>query len=492
MYHSARLFTSLYTFSNKTKDLDTAIQLFKRLQNNYKTHSLADDALYRIGEIYYKYKKDPAQAYLELIKLDRQFPSGDMRPKAKKMKDKLSILLRKKNNQQKKLADQKKTGLIKVKKLRHWSTPNYTRVVIDLDGPIKYDFHVLKADKDHKKPQRLYLDLKHTVITSQAKKEIIIKNGLLQRARAGQYNKNTVRVVLDMDGIGEWSPFHLYEPFRIGVDVKRIAESSKNNGTHLQPKPPVNLKRNLLNPSPKQNISLRQLFGLKVERIVIDPGHGGKDPGCSIKNGRFKEKDIVLNLAKALKKKIEKETKCKVFLTRNKDVYLSLEKRTAIANIKKADLFISLHVNAHTNKRVSGIETYFLDMAMDERSVWVAARENAISGKSLSALKNIINDLVLNNKFYESSQLAHTVQKGMISQIKINHQNIKDLGVKQAPFYVLIGAQMPSILVEIGFLTNSTEMKRLVSKKYQTRLIKGICKGIKEYVECNNQDFIGG
>ena len=492
MYHSARLFTRLYTFSNKTKDLDTAIQLFKRLQKNYKTHSLADDALYRIGEIYYKYKKDPAQAYLELIKLDRQFPSGDMRAKAKKMKDTLSILLRKKNNKQKKLADQKKTGLIKVRKLRHWSTSNYTRVVIDLDGPIKYDFHVLKADKNHKKPQRLYLDLKHTVITSQAKKEIIIKDGLLQRARAGQYNKNTVRVVLDMDRIGEWTPFHLYEPFRIVVDVKKITKKSdKNKRTYIKPRSPVDFKRNA-NSDQKQNISLRQLFGLKVERIVIDPGHGGKDPGCSIKNGRFKEKDIVLNLAKALKKKIEKETKCKVFLTRNKDVYLSLEKRTAIANIKKADLFISLHVNAHTNKRVSGIETYFLDMAVDERSVWVAARENAISGKTLSGLRNIINDLVLNNKFYESSQLAHAVQEGMISQIKINHRNIKDLGVKQAPFYVLIGAQMPSILVEIGFLTNSTEMKRLVNKKYQARLIKGICKGIKEYVECNNQDYIGG
>jgi N-acetylmuramoyl-L-alanine amidase len=160
--------------------------------------------------------------------------------------------------------------------------------------------------------------------------------------------------------------------------------------------------------------------------------------------------------------------------------------------MKKADLFISLHINAHRNKKISGLETYFLNMATDERSVMVAARENATSEKNISDLQTILNDLMLNTKITESSRLAHDVQKGMVDSVRRKYKKARSLGVKQAPFYVLIGAQMPAVLVETGFLTNRTERKRLLSKRYQESVAEGICLGIKSYIKSIDQKYMGG
>jgi N-acetylmuramoyl-L-alanine amidase len=162
---------------------------------------------------------------------------------------------------------------------------------------------------------------------------------------------------------------------------------------------------------------------------------------------------------------------------------MTLERRTAFANTQKADLFISLHINAHKQEDVHGLETYFLNMATDERAVMLAARENATSEKNISDLQKILNDLMLNTKISESSKLAHEVQKGMLGEIRRKYDKVKDLGVKQAPFYVLIGAQMPAILVETGFITNPTEKKRLLSKAYMESLADGIVSGINRYVK---------
>jgi N-acetylmuramoyl-L-alanine amidase len=243
--------------------------------------------------------------------------------------------------------------------------------------------------------------------------------------------------------------------------------------------------------APKTSVSLARQLGLNVKRIVIDPGHGGKDPGCNSRGG-VKEKNIVLNIAKILARRIETEIGCQVFLTRNKDVFLPLERRTAIANMKKADLFISLHINAHKNRNIRGLETYFLNMATDERSVMVAARENATSEKNISDLQAILNDLMLNTKINESSRLAHAVQKGMLSKVQRKYKRVRDLGVKQAPFYVLIGAEMPAILVETGFLTNRTERNRLKSKTYQEAVAEGISAGLRTYIESIEQAYKGG
>ena len=402
------------------------------------------------------------------------------------------MTLRKKDEKKGKgSASLSKSKRVPVKDIRYWSTPNYTRVVIDVQGPVKYKPHLLKADPDHKKPRRLYLDLKNARVPKNIDSVVPIKDDLLKMARAGQYTRNTVRVVLDIEKIGGYNVFHLYDPFRIVVDVHRF----KKGATRIRPElasKKRNVRRGIRKEKrPARKVSLARQLGLNVKRIVIDPGHGGKDSGCRI-GGRYKEKNITLKIARFLAEKLRKRLGCEVFLTRNKDIFLSLERRTAIANMKKADLFISLHVNAHRDRRIHGLETYFLNMATDERAVMVAARENATSEKNISDLQTILNDLMLNTKINESSRLAHNVQTGMVINSKKMYRRIKSLGVKQAPFYVLIGAQMPAILVEVGFLSNSTERKRLLSAKYQRRLAEGIYSGISSYIQSIDKAYQGG
>ncbi len=487
LYHSARIYTSLYSYARRSGDLDEAVGFYRRVADKYKSHRLADDAQFRIGEIYYKYKKDLPQAYVEFLKVDIRFPSGDMRPRARKMLDELAVTLGKRDEKKAlKKNGPSKHGSVAVKDIRHWSTPNYTRVVFDLEYPVKYVHHLLRADPGKKMPRRLYLDLKHARVTPKIERHLVIKDGLLQGARAAQHTKETVRMVLDMESIGGYKVFHLHDPFRIVVDVRRNDKpgAEKKSKPALKTRPVRKGFRKA--EEPEKTASIAKQLGLNVRRIVIDPGHGGKDPGCNLRGG-VKEKKIVLSIARLLAKKIREKIGCEVVLTRNKDTFISLEQRTAIANMKKADLFVSLHINAHKNRNIWGLETYFLNMATDKRAVMVAARENATSEKNISDLQTILNDLMLNTKIHESSRLAHEVQKGMVSRIKKTYKKARSLGVKQAPFYVLIGAQMPAILVETGFLTNPTERKRLMSRKYQDNVAEGICTGISSYIKSIDQ-----
>ena len=481
MYAAGRLWAGLYGYSGRRADIDRAVSVYRKLVKRYKAHNLADDAQYRLGEIFYRYKKDPKQAYVEFLKVERKFPKGDARAKASKMMDKLEGVLGKKvlaKEAVKKDKGQRKK-LISVKDIRHWSTPTYTRVVIDLENPVKYKKHLLKKDPNLKKPRRLFVDLHSARISKDIESSVTIKDGLLRRARAGQYNKRTVRVVLDIENMGGYKIFHLYDPFRIVVDVQGKKRKLKPAKKVLAKKPP---NRKEMKRDTKKDISLARQLGLGVKRIIIDAGHGGKDPGAIGRNG-LREKDVMLKLANLLAEKVKGKLKCQTILTRGKDVFLPLEKRTAIANMKKGDLFISLHTNAHKNRKCMGIETYFLNIALDEDSMNVAARENATSTKNISDLQMILNDLMLNTKINESSRLARFVHTGLIKELRNRYKKIRNRGVKQAPFYVLIGADMPAILVEVGYITNSTENRRLCSETYLKRAASGIVKGIDLYIK---------
>jgi len=487
LYNSAALYRKLYKYSTLDEDLDNALSLFERLTDKYKGHQLADDAQYQRGEIYYREKNDPAQAYVEFLKLDVNFPSGDMKPKAKGIMDELSIALGKKEEKKEEKTATPVNGSVTVKNIRYWSTPTYTRVVIDADIPVKYTSNLLKEDTALNKPRRLYIDLENSRVSSDIESDIPIKDGLLQGARARQYNKDTVRVVLDINTIGDYKIFPLYDPFRIVIDVQGSGEK-ENKKQAASTSSKRTARKGIYKPdSPDSKVSLARQLGLTVKRIVIDPGHGGKDPGCDY--GDAQEKDIVLDLAKRLAAKIKKEVGCEVLLTRDKDVFIPLDERTAFANVNKADLFISLHVNAHKQSSVYGLETYFLNMATDERAVMVAARENFTSEKNISDLQSILNDLMLNTKISESSKLAYQVQNGIMAGIRKTYKVNKSLGVKQAPFYVLIGAEMPAVLIETGFITNPTEKKRILSNNYKDLLSDGIAAGINSYIKSIEQAY---
>ena len=492
LYHSAGMYTSLYGYSRLGSDLDEAINLYSELVGKYEKHRLADDGQYKIGDIYYRYKKDPTRAYVEFLKVDIKFPKGDMRPKARKKLDELaSIIGEKESPKHEEKSSSSTNDRVKVNDIRYWSTPTYTRVVVDVDNPVKYETHLLKQDSKSQKPRRLYVDLKMAFVGQDIESSIPIKDGLLQRARAGQYDPETVRVVLDINKIGGYKTFHLYDPFRIVVDVSSIDREKAEEKEQKKIQTRTARKGVQKSKQPDKNLSLARQLGLTVKTIVIDPGHGGKDPGCLLPGG-IKEKDIVLKLGMALAEKIREKIGCEVYLTREKDEFLSLEQRTAFANVKKADLFISLHINAHRQKGIYGLETYFLNMATDKQAVMVAARENATSEKNISDLETILNSLMLNTKINESSRLAHEVQNGMVGSVKKSYSKIKSLGVKQAPFYVLIGAEMPAILVETGFITNPTEKQRLLSPPYRAKLAEGITDGIDEYIKSIEEVYTGG
>jgi N-acetylmuramoyl-L-alanine amidase len=284
------------------------------------------------------------------------------------------------------------------------------------------------------------------------------------------------------------------DPFRLVVDVKgkKSEATPQQQPEVVQKKPQQSAEQkkqqkqlSRITTSPEKNTQLPSLarqLGLEISRIVIDPGHGGKDKGAIGPNNTY-EKDIVLAVAKQLKPLLEKKTGCEVILTRTRDVFLSLEQRTAIANTNKADLFISIHANAHSDRSKHGVETYFLNLAKDQESARVAALENATSTRKISDLESILKDLLLNTKVDESARLAGQVQSNLIGRLKTDYDSVRDLGTKQAPFYVLMGAEMPSILIETSFISNPVEEERLKNRKFQKCLAESICNGIQSYME---------
>jgi N-acetylmuramoyl-L-alanine amidase len=490
MLGAGELWTYLYRYSSKESDIDTAISLYRELVEHHQDHRLADDAQYRIGEIFYKYKKDPMQAYVEFLKVEVKFPKGDMRANASKMMNQLEGVLGKRfvAEEKNKPETAEKKQLVLVQDIRHWSTPSYTRVVVDLDSQVIYREHLLKRDPSLKKPRRLFVDLLNARISKDIESSIPIKDGLLRRARAAQYDQRTVRVVLDIDNMEGYKIFHLYDPFRIVVDVQgeeRLTEPETKIVAEEAPEQPEQPKRD------HKGISLAKQLGLGVKRIIIDPGHGGKDPGALGKNG-IREKDVMLKLAKILADRVRDDLKCEAILTRSSDTFLALEDRTAIANTKKGDLFISLHTNAHRDRRVSGIETYILNIALDEDAMNLAALENATSTKNIGDLQMILNDLMLNTKINESGRLAEFVHKGLMKELRKGYKRVNSRGVRQAPFYVLIGAEMPAVLVEVGYITNETENGRLCSPDYLNRTADGIVKGIGSYIKDMELTYKGG
>ena len=232
--------------------------------------------------------------------------------------------------------------------------------------------------------------------------------------------------------------------------------------------------------------SIARQLGLGVSRIVIDPGHGGHDPGARGKG--VTEAELVLDVALRLEALLRRIPGVEVTLTRRTDEFIPLQERTAIANREGADLFYhgelaeeSIHANASQHAAARGIETYFLNFATNLSAAAVAARENAASGQSMAALPDFVKAIALNNKVDESRELAAEVQRAMLDRLRGSNRSLRDLGVKQAPFVVLIGAAMPSVLAEISFVTNPQEARLLRSSAYRQRIADALLHAIRRY-----------
>jgi N-acetylmuramoyl-L-alanine amidase len=216
-----------------------------------------------------------------------------------------------------------------------------------------------------------------------------------------------------------------------------------------------------------------------VRRVVIDAGHGAHDPGA-IGVGGLQEKAVTLDLALLVREAL-RSAGYEVVLTRDRDVYLPLEERTALANTARGDLFLSLHCNASDDGKLSGVETYYLNLASSRRAMTTAARENSMALANMSDLQDLLKQ-IYDSKMDESSRFADAVQRSLHGSLRRAYRDVKDLGVKQAPFYVLIGAQMPSVLVEASFINHAREGRRLAQPAYRRVLAQAIADGVKRYV----------
>ncbi len=376
--------------------------------------------------------------------------------------------------------------------LRVWSNPEYTRIVVNVGHEREYSHRLLNKDPDINKPfQRLYVDVEKTRLGKNLAEHTPINDNLLIQARAGQYLPHTVRVVVDIKSFENYKVFSLKDPFRIVIDV--WGKGSNGGPPAAAPaetadsaKPEPEKKSSGMTTDNLQSSNITRQLALGVRKIIIDPGHGGSDPGAPGYNKDQWEKDMVLKMAHKLAGILKDRLKCAVLLTRSEDKRLTLEERTAIANTKRADLFISLHCNAAKNKELKGIETYFLNLATDSQAIAVAARENATSEKNISDLDYILSDLMKNAKIEESTRLANIVHKHFVAGMKAKYSEINDLGVKQAPFYVLLGARMPSILIETSFISNKLEGQRLMEDSYQKAVCESIADGIEKYIDTTN------
>lgn len=360
-----------------------------------------------------------------------------------------------------------------VRDIRHWSNPTYTRVVIDIDAEVEY-----RVGRLHN-PDRLYFDFIGAQLSPQLwGLGLAIDDNLLTGIRAAQNQADVVRVVLHLKRRHDYHAFTMSDPHRLLIDL--TGEPGQNPSPPQATAPDTTSTRTPSQPPPDPEPKRRTSTAPQGWHVVIDPGHGGKDPGAIGPSGLM-EKDVVLDISKRLRALMQQEGQWQVTMTRDSDLFIPLRERTSIANAKGADLFVSIHANAAERSDLHGIETYFLDFATDERAMETAARENATSVREVSDLQFILRDLLMTSKQNESSLLAGSVQRALV-EAPGGGKNGRDLGVKHAPFLVLIGAEMPSILVEIGFISNPTEERKVADPKHRDRLAQAILAGIKNYL----------
>ncbi|MGH7874930.1 MAG: N-acetylmuramoyl-L-alanine amidase, partial [Candidatus Binatia bacterium] len=312
--------------------------------------------------------------------------------------------------------------------VRLLSSPAYTRVMMDLSKEVKYDVRRIKEDPANGLPPRIYVDIHGAKLAMNSKEAIAVGDGLLRQVRVGQFTQDVVRVVLDMDSLNDHNAFMLADPFRLIIDIH-----GQKPAIAAAPVP----KKTITTAAKDKKPAAPPPSGIR--KIVLDPGHGGKDPGA-IGAGGIAEKDLVLIIAKKLAAKLKREMGMEVILTRKDDRFIPLEGRTAIANAEDADLFVSLHMNASPNAEARGLETYYLDNTTDEASMRLAARENSTSRKNVSDLQFILSDMMQNMKLDDSISLAHRLQSSLVGGMSRKIADVKDLGVKKALFYVLVGA----------------------------------------------------
>jgi N-acetylmuramoyl-L-alanine amidase len=461
-----------------------------------------------------------------------------------------------------KTSGKRRGQMAQVTGIRHWSTPDYTRVAIDLGDDVTYEAARVPN------PDRIYFDLHGTRLAQElvGKSFSVTDDGFLKKIRAAQFSNDMTRVVLDVNDVTEYSAFLLPNPYRLIIDIHGgskpepggpvasvpmqraaaatptvpnttavkagssfdvaalSAQPGKVDATTQPTSQPISavvkeqgvggrvqgvdgdgsagptastsstrkgrkgkvavdadaVPARAAVPTADGETSLVRALGLKIGRIVIDPGHGGHDSGTLGADG-IEEKDVVLDVALRLGKLLHDRLGSEIIYTRSDDTFIPLETRTAIANKAQADLFLSIHANSSPDASARGVETYYLNFTSSPDALETAARENAVSDQSIHQLSDLVKKIALKDKIEESREFAGDVQQGLYGGLQKGNAGLKDRGVKKAPFVVLIGANMPSILAEISFVTNKKDARQLQEPEYRERVAESLYKGVAKY-----------
>jgi N-acetylmuramoyl-L-alanine amidase len=378
------------------------------------------------------------------------------------------------------LGDSGGAGAATVDEVRAWSSGDYTRVAIYLSHWVGWKKHELAAEGD--RPRRLAIDLRPATLPGKAVARPVAGDQV-DRVRTAQNDAETVRVVLDLAGDDAAQVFALEDPPRLIVDVgahpRRAPAVAETTPEHASGEA---RSQGPAEPPPAGQpgaAAAEEATPGAIRRVVVDAGHGGHDPGA-IGPTHVEEKDVTLAIARRLARKL-RAGGFQVILTRDRDRYLALEERTAIANTARGDLFVSIHANAHPRRSFTGVETYFLNVTDDRYAARLAARENGLGADGQGEVGRILTDLDAKSSAGVSHRLAQLVQREVCSGVRAHVGGVQDLGVKSALFYVLLGARMPAVLVETAFISNREEERRLASARYQEEVADGVARAISAF-----------
>ncbi|MDR3074354.1 MAG: N-acetylmuramoyl-L-alanine amidase [Deltaproteobacteria bacterium] len=501
-YQAARSREELAKRSYLASDWQNAVELYRALARQYPRHNLADDGLYQAADISARRlgKADDARNFAQT--LITAYPKGDMADDAAKLLASLPRPAAKAagrngaQNAAPQPAQSARGGGGTAVQPQAAPLPRETRastlgaviargtvksstVLLELDGAASFRHQYLGPTG--KNPARLVVDIDGVAAGANVKPNQTFSGMAVSRARAvpiGAGDKKGLRVIIELRNVRHYvvesgvNPPGIHVRCSVAADLPGGASPPEDgrNGAVVE-------GRHAASASGRPGTLVEQL-GLTVRTIMIDAGHGGKDPGAM--GNDITESAVTLSLARMLEERLKKQG-LTVLTAREKNVYVPLDQRTVIANTAKADLFISLHVNSSNDKNTHGLETYFLDLARSSSAAKVAARENAVSVKSISDLQFILTDLMLTSKLQESQDLAAAIHQKMLARLTQAGFSVGDNGVRSAPFYVLMGARMPAVLVEIGYLSHTGDARRIKSEKYLERLADGITLGVMEY-----------
>ena len=384
-------------------------------------------------------------------------------------------------------------GRALLRAIRRDVRPEVARVTLDLDREVTFT-HERLAD-----PPRVVVELADTQASAELTDATVVIGQIVRQVRVARALDTRTHLLFELTQDARYSVYALYNPYRLIVDFERVtgwpAASGPRSGATAAGRasagphstiavssaaPPV-----VAPATPASNtgggFSLSRQLGLGVTRIAIDPGHGGHDPGAEVKG--LTEAGLVLDVALRVEQLLKKQPRVEVVLTRRTDSYVSLDERTALANRSEADLLLSIHANASAAAGVRGVETYYLNFARNPAAEAIAARENAGSLRSMRELPDLVEAIARNNKRDESRDFATTLQAALYERLRKVNRNLKNLGVKQAPFMVLVGAGMPAILAEIAFMTNTQEAALLKTPRYRQQIAEALVAAIMRYQE---------